>query len=143
MTQPTDKTPTSAVTAATVRSLCCRWPMNELTATTAAASMRKMGSAVYREPDSKFPATGVVVTPGFRVAPNAVAQETGDQGGHHEHPGWPALGEQGPPEEGREDCADDQRGAVSPGESLQPPGQVPAERGQHHFVPVEGEHRAR
>jgi hypothetical protein len=70
-------------------------------------------------------------------------QETGDQGGHHEHPGWPALGEQGPPEEGREDCADDQRGAVSPGEIVQPPGQVPAERGQHHFVPVEGEHRAR
>ena len=52
MTQPTDRTPTSAVTAATVRSLCRPWQMNELTATTAAASMRKMGSAVYREPDS-------------------------------------------------------------------------------------------
>ncbi len=75
MTQPTDRTATSAVTAATVRSLCCRWPTNELTATTAAASMRKMGSAVYREPDSKFPVTGVVVTPGFRAAPDAVARK--------------------------------------------------------------------
>jgi hypothetical protein len=45
--------------------------MNEPTATTAAASMRKMGSAVYREPDSKFSATGLVVTPDLRVAPNA------------------------------------------------------------------------
>jgi hypothetical protein len=69
--QPTDRTPTSAVTAATVRSLCCPWQMNEPTATTAAASMRKMGSAVYREPDSKFSATGLVVTPDLRVAPNA------------------------------------------------------------------------
>ena len=69
MTQPTDRTPTSAVTAATVRSRCWLRQMNEPTTTTAAASMRKMGSAVYREPDSKFSATGVVVTPGFRVAP--------------------------------------------------------------------------
>jgi hypothetical protein len=46
--------------------------MNELTATIAAASMRKMGSAVYRAPDSKPSVTGLVVTPGFRVAPTAV-----------------------------------------------------------------------
>ena len=54
MTQPIDKTPTSAVTAAAVRSLCWLWQMNEPTATMAAASTRKMGRAVYREPDSLF-----------------------------------------------------------------------------------------
>jgi len=73
--QPTDRTPTSAVTAATVRSLFFPWQMNEPTATTAAASMRKMGSAVYREPDSKFSATGLVVTPDLRVTANAVARK--------------------------------------------------------------------
>jgi len=72
VTQPTDRIPTSAVTAATVRSLCCPAQVNEPTTTTAAASMRKMGSVVYRDPDSKFSATGLVVTPGFRIAPNAV-----------------------------------------------------------------------
>jgi hypothetical protein len=69
-------------------------------------------------------------------------QETGCQGCHHEHPGLPALGDQGPKEKDREDCADDQRGAVSPGERLQPPGQMPAEGGHHHVVPVEGEYEA-
>ena len=72
MTQPTDKTPTRAVTAATVCSLTCLWRINESTATIAAALMRKIGSVVYREPCSASSVTLNTVRFADRVAPNAV-----------------------------------------------------------------------
>src|SRR5215471_21491678 len=70
--QPTDKTATRAVTAATVCSLTCLLRINESTATIAAASMRKIGSVVYREPGSPLWVTFHMVTNLDRVAPNAV-----------------------------------------------------------------------